>query len=284
MRGIVRQALEVEGLRVPFAKRLVENSNSPAAICLDFRLLVLARRRCTHAAHSRSRAQHRIASVLSFIHTSGRKYGCLTGASRAALMASFPKRRRSPRLLCTGILLLCAGQGRAFSMGANRPSTLLSLGSNGRSTLAVAAESSTAHALQRVWDELVDGAELQDVEKLLTGVKSGLFPQASAWAKTWTPMRCVVAEVGDSRSISILVLPREYDTLSRVLWDVQYRHTVIYQSAFCFCLLLYCNTFFGTYTIASIYLRLLQAGSDEQFTAVSCAFLALFFKPSRVCI
>lgn len=143
-------------------------------------------------------------------------------------MASFPKRRGLPRLLCTGILLLCSGQGRAFSIGANRPSTLLSRGSNGRSTSAVTAEPSTAHALQRVWDELVDGAELQDVEKLLTGVKTGLFPQASAWAKTWTPMRCVVAEVGDSRSISILVLPREYDTPSRVSLG-QYRHKLISQ-------------------------------------------------------
>ncbi|CAM9328165.1 unnamed protein product, partial [Laminaria digitata] len=51
-------------------------------------------------------------------------------------------------------------------------------------------------------------AELQDVERLLIGVETGLFPQASAWAKTWTPMRCVVAEVADSLSISVLVLPR----------------------------------------------------------------------------
>lgn len=78
---------------------------------------------------------------------------------------------------------------------------------------AISAEPGTSHALQHVWDELVDGAELQDVEELLMGVETGLFPQASAWAKTWTPMRCVVAEVADSRSISVLVLPREYDTI-----------------------------------------------------------------------
>eukprot|EP00904_Undaria_pinnatifida_P002624 jgi/Undpi1/12362/HiC_scaffold_5.g02034.m1 len=66
------------------------------------------------------------------------------------------------------------------------------------------------HALQRVWNDLVGGAELQDAEKLLVGVEAGLFPQASVWAKTWTPMRCVIAEIDDSRfiSISVLVLPR----------------------------------------------------------------------------
>lgn len=131
-------------------------------------------------------------------------------------MAALPNRRRS--LSCIGgiLLLLCATkQGHAFSVAAaNRP-LVLSRASNGLSASAISAEPSTIHALQRVWDDLVDGAELQDVEKLLVGVEAGLFPQAPAWAKTWTPMRCVVAEVDDSRSmsISVLVLPREYTPL-----------------------------------------------------------------------
>lgn len=127
-------------------------------------------------------------------------------------MAAFSKRRRSQLLLCAGgILLLCAAKGHAFSVGSNRPSTLYRASSTGRRpTSAVSAEPSTTHALQRIWDGLVSGAELQDVERLLIGVETGLFPQASAWAKTWTPMRCVVAEVADSLSISVLVLPREY--------------------------------------------------------------------------
>lgn len=129
-------------------------------------------------------------------------------------MATFPKGRRSLLLCAGGILLLCAAKGNAFGVGAHRPSTLSSGSNPGRSTSAISAESSTAHALQRVWDDLVDGAELQDVEKLLVGVEAGLFPQASAWAKTWTPMRCVVAEVADRRSISVLVLPREYSIAS----------------------------------------------------------------------
>lgn len=132
-------------------------------------------------------------------------------------MATFPKRRRPLLLLlCIGILLLCATkQGHAFGVGAaNRPSAL-SRASHGLSTAAISAEPSTTHALQRVWNDLVGGAELQDAEKLLVGVEAGLFPQASVWAKTWTPMRCVIAEIDDSRfiSISVLVLPREYGPL-----------------------------------------------------------------------
>lgn len=40
-------------------------------------------------------------------------------------------------------------------------------------------------------------------------VEAELFPQATAWSKSFTPMRTVVAEVADSKSISVLVLPRE---------------------------------------------------------------------------
>lgn len=159
-------------------------------------------------------------------------------------MTWFHKRRRSPQL-GSSVLLLCAAQGHAFSLGANRPSTL-SLGSNGRSMSAISAEPGISHALQHVWDELVDGAELQDVEKLLMGVETGLFPQASAWAKTWTPMRCVVAEVADSRSISVLVLPREYDMIPRRRFSG--RCSIISSQpqipACWLCFLPYCNTFF----------------------------------------
>eukprot|EP00903_Cladosiphon_okamuranus_P016266 g15002.t1 len=39
-------------------------------------------------------------------------------------------------------------------------------------------------------------------------VETELFSQASSWSKTFTPLRTVVAEVADSLSVSVLVLPR----------------------------------------------------------------------------
>lgn len=41
-------------------------------------------------------------------------------------------------------------------------------------------------------------------------VETELFSQASAWSKSFTPLRTVVAEVADSMSVSVLVLPREF--------------------------------------------------------------------------
>ncbi|CAM9291384.1 unnamed protein product, partial [Discosporangium mesarthrocarpum] len=68
--------------------------------------------------------------------------------------------------------------------------------------------------IQRLFDTLqLDDAQpadelLLDVQHLMLDVKALDFPQAQAWAKARTPMRSVVAEVGEKLSLSVLVLPR----------------------------------------------------------------------------
>lgn len=78
------------------------------------------------------------------------------------------------------------------------------------------------HVLQRLWDGLLAGAELQDVENRIMEVEPELFLQASAWAKTFTPFRSVVAEVADRLTISVLVLPRKLLEGSRCSSCVMY--------------------------------------------------------------
>lgn len=114
------------------------------------------------------------------------------------------------RSLCFSgvVLLLSTARGSAFC-----PVTS-ALRSSRSSLPAVTAAASSAtlgstHALQRLWDELLRGAGLEDVEDRVMEVEAELFPQATAWSKSFTPMRTVVAEVADSKSISVLVLPRE---------------------------------------------------------------------------
>lgn len=84
-------------------------------------------------------------------------------------------------------------------------------GSTRRSTAlpASTAADGTPQALQRIWDGLLAGAELQDMENRMMAVEPHMFSQASAWAKTFTPFRSVVAEEADSLTISVLVLPRK---------------------------------------------------------------------------
>lgn len=84
-------------------------------------------------------------------------------------------------------------------------------GSTRRSTALPASPAAhgTPEALQRIWDGLLAGVELQDTEKQMMEVEPDMFSQASAWAKTFTPFRSVVAEVADSLTISVLVLPRK---------------------------------------------------------------------------
>ncbi|CAM9095038.1 unnamed protein product, partial [Ectocarpus fasciculatus] len=77
---------------------------------------------------------------------------------------------------------------------------------------------SSPDCLQRLGEALradPNLADLHDVEKLLTEVDSDAFPQASVWEKSWTSMRCVVADTAETPpslstcvSISVLVLPR----------------------------------------------------------------------------
>eukprot|EP00903_Cladosiphon_okamuranus_P016267 g15002.t2 len=80
---------------------------------------------------------------------------------------------------------------------------------------AISAKAATAaptdsatYTLQEIWDELSAGAQLHEVEERMMEVETELFSQASSWSKTFTPLRTVVAEVADSLSVSVLVLPR----------------------------------------------------------------------------
>lgn len=105
---------------------------------------------------------------------------------------------------------MCATRGTSFSPGVtNRPVRTAISGDRPR-TAATAAAPSATHALQRIWDELSAGAELHEVEGRMMEVETDLFAQASAWSKTFTPLRTVVAEVADGISVSVLVLPREF--------------------------------------------------------------------------
>ncbi|CAM9759266.1 unnamed protein product [Pylaiella littoralis] len=137
------------------------------------------------------------------------------------------------RSLCTsGALLLCATPGTGFCPGVSTTRGVVASsatqrmrgtcgeisrcssgdrhGSTRRSTAlpAIPAAHGATHALQRICDGLLAGAELQDVENQLMEVEHEYFSQASAWSKTFTPFRSVVAEVADSFTISVLVLPR----------------------------------------------------------------------------
>lgn len=112
------------------------------------------------------------------------------------------------------------GRGIAFSPCVTTTTTR-PLRNGARPTrAATAAVPSTTHVLQRIWDELSAGAPLQEVEDRMMEVETELFSQASAWSKTFTPLRTVVAEVADanadadSMSVSILVLPRKCSTIT----------------------------------------------------------------------
>lgn len=124
-------------------------------------------------------------------------------------MVKFAHHRPS---LCTSFALLVYASresANAFRVSTGTSRRPLESGTSSRLT-ATSAIPSTTHALQRVWDELTEVSDLGNIEKLMVEVETALFPQSPSWAKTWTPMRCVVAEVPDGQCISILVLPREY--------------------------------------------------------------------------
>ncbi|CAM9465418.1 unnamed protein product, partial [Scytosiphon promiscuus] len=64
-------------------------------------------------------------------------------------------------------------------------------------------------SLQRVWDVVQEGvAKLDHVQQLMMEVDTEPFTQAAAWKKSYTSLRCIIAEVPDKISISVLVLPR----------------------------------------------------------------------------
>ena len=112
------------------------------------------------------------------------------------------------------LLLLYAVRGSAFCPAGAIAALRLSPTPQHAVPRVGAAASSAAlgstHALQRLWDELSRGAELDDVEDQALEVEAEVFAQASSWSKTFTPLRTVVAEVADSSmSISVLVLPSE---------------------------------------------------------------------------
>lgn len=114
---------------------------------------------------------------------------------------------------CSALLVLSLAGASAFTNFV--PSPRSSDGITRRSGAVVSATAappgpSTSDNLQHICDRLlVDGAELKDVERLVMNIEANIFPQASAWSKTWTPMRAIIAEVEDGMSISVLVLPRK---------------------------------------------------------------------------
>lgn len=133
-------------------------------------------------------------------------------------MASFMVGHRLRSLLCTSVaLLMVTTPVGAFFPGVTTTSSMQpsrTAARGGRpSTAAAAAAASTNHALQRIWDELLAGAQLHEVEGRMMEVEPEFFAQASAWSKTFTPLRTVAAEVADNVSISVLVLPRELQYL-----------------------------------------------------------------------
>eukprot|EP00752_Nemacystus_decipiens_P012918 g11433.t1 len=103
-------------------------------------------------------------------------------------------------------------RGSSFSPGVVSRSSRTTTISGGIPNAAATAAPSVNHALQRIWDELSAGAQLHEVEGRMMEVETELFSQASAWSKTFTPLRTVVAEVAESdkisMSVSVLVLPR----------------------------------------------------------------------------
>lgn len=64
-------------------------------------------------------------------------------------------------------------------------------------------------ALQRVFDGILAGDGLKDVENTLATVDESIFNQADAWKNSWVPMRSVIAETGRF-AVSVLSIPREY--------------------------------------------------------------------------
>lgn len=120
-------------------------------------------------------------------------------------------------LLCTsGALLMGATRGTvtAFSPVVASPLRRTANSCVGRHSAAAptaAPTDSATHTLQGIWDELSAGAQLHEVEGRMMEVETEVFSQASAWSKTFTPLRTVVAEVAGSMSVSVLVLPRELE-------------------------------------------------------------------------
>lgn len=111
--------------------------------------------------------------------------------------------------------MFCAEGGGAFRVGASL-NTARSSNDDIISTFAGRKSTRRASAvcgnkqdtlLQRICDRLVEGAMPGDVEELVMEVEAEHFQQASVWAKTWTPMRCVIADVPDVLSVSVLALP-----------------------------------------------------------------------------
>lgn len=125
-----------------------------------------------------------------------------------AVMVALMVHRSRSLLSTSAALLMAATRGTAFSPGVGALRTAISAGRPCAAAAAAAAPSAT-HALQQIWDELSAGAELREVEARMMEVETELFSQASAWSKTFTPLRTVVAEVAGSMSVSVLVLPRE---------------------------------------------------------------------------
>lgn len=110
-------------------------------------------------------------------------------------------------VLASGVLLMCAARTTLAFVSQN---AVLASATTRRATAVPAV--SMHSPLQRVWDLVQDGsaAELDNVEQLMMEVDTETFTQATAWKKSYTSLRCVIAEVRDQISISVLVLPREY--------------------------------------------------------------------------
>lgn len=110
-------------------------------------------------------------------------------------------------VILSGAFLVCATRGSFAFI----PYNVASFSTTVRQAAAEPTVSAHASSLQRVWDLVQEGADdFDDVQQLMEEVDPETFSQAGAWKKSYTSLRCVVAEVRDQISISVLVLPREY--------------------------------------------------------------------------
>lgn len=98
----------------------------------------------------------------------------------------------------------------SFTTGDARRIPGFEFANSKRTVVSSVVHTHSEHVLQRVCDVALAGGHLKDVESLLLDIEADSFPQSSAWSNTWTPIRCVIAEVSDTFSLVVTALPGEF--------------------------------------------------------------------------
>lgn len=117
------------------------------------------------------------------------------------------------RVVCGIVVALAITDAFAFHIlttGYARRVLGFEFANSKRAIVSSVVDTHSEHTLQRVCDVTLAGGHLKDVEPLLLDIGADVFPQSSAWSNTWTPIRCVIAEVSDTFSLAVTALPGEF--------------------------------------------------------------------------